>query len=797
MMLSCPIARHRSVLATGVAWLLLVLLPEAVLFARGEIPFGSDTVASNFPLKWLAIDGWSRGVYPTWTSRLGTGYPLAADTISLPLDPRNLLFALLPRIYAYWAMLLIPPIVGGWVMLGYLHLRHQADLMAALAATSVYFLGTLFYDESRLHSTGVILAWLPAVIWLAERLHDNITWGRFHSLAIVYALMFVTGSVAYLVYIPPFIICWLFVRPSWSRSSLSQVTWRQTVPLQIASFTVGLLLAAIMIIPFLELVSESNRGAEYPTDPYAFRSLFFMTFGPRPTGPIVPDHHTFFYVGVIGLAAASNAVSTANYVRTAVAAGIILVVLAILMSPLKPLLVSIFPLLATFSFYRLSFYWGWTIAVLVARSLSTTAVDEWATNRTCLVPRFLWGLHLGLLALGIALRIWIAVAPWEMELPQVSREVLHPLVGTGLLVITLVRVAGLSAILHHKGEYTQGLLRLTKHRFVAAMLILEMAVTWSVLRRGEPWRDASYPVTTNVETLRRELGFHYRMATLLSTDPHQSADRCTTLWLDAPAVHGLATASLYESLVPRRLSQLYDGFNDFPLRSRLFARATNAVMASTCKETSRLYDLLAVAHLVPVGSTNGHDHGRCRLVHRPTPLPRAFVAYDAHPLRHDDYLAWYRQLAESDTALAIDPWATVVIDEDEYQTVVKTKERKSRPIDNATVIEDSGSSVVVEVDAHTDGFLVLLDLWYPGWRASVDGERTPILKANGFARAVPVSAGRHQVEFHYEPGSLRIGATLSALTAGFIVVVSLWSHCRQKLRNEAKFYSGHKLADMR
>ncbi len=48
-------------------------------------------------------------------------------------------------------------------------------------------------------------------------------------------------------------------------------------------------------------------------------------------------------------------------------------------------------------------------------------------------------------------------------------------------------------------------------------------------------------------------------------------------------------------------------------------------------------------------------------------------------------------------------------------------------------------------------YLVLGDLAYPGWRATVDGTNAPILVANGLFRSVALAPGTHEVEFTYHP----------------------------------------------
>jgi uncharacterized membrane protein YfhO len=73
--------------------------------------------------------------------------------------------------------------------------------------------------------------------------------------------------------------------------------------------------------------------------------------------------------------------------------------------------------------------------------------------------------------------------------------------------------------------------------------------------------------------------------------------------------------------------------------------------------------------------------------------------------------------------------------------------------------------VVVEVDAPSDGHLVVMDTIYPGWKATVDGRPAELLPANWMGRAVAVTRGPHRVEMTFAPASVRVGLfiTLAAL----------------------------------
>jgi uncharacterized membrane protein YfhO len=71
---------------------------------------------------------------------------------------------------------------------------------------------------------------------------------------------------------------------------------------------------------------------------------------------------------------------------------------------------------------------------------------------------------------------------------------------------------------------------------------------------------------------------------------------------------------------------------------------------------------------------------------------------------------------------------------------------------------------LVRLHAEVDGagYLVLGDAYYPGWEAFVDGEPTPILRANLYFRAVVLELGTHDVVFVFSPRSVRSGLTVGA-----------------------------------
>ncbi len=91
---------------------------------------------------------------------------------------------------------------------------------------------------------------------------------------------------------------------------------------------------------------------------------------------------------------------------------------------------------------------------------------------------------------------------------------------------------------------------------------------------------------------------------------------------------------------------------------------------------------------------------------------------------------------------------------------------------SAQILNYENRRVVCKVQATAPGYLVLLDSYFPGWRARVDGVEADIVRADFAFRAVAVPAGEHQVEFRYQPRSFFIGLLLT-MVAGLGAVIIL------------------------
>jgi membrane protein YfhO len=105
--------------------------------------------------------------------------------------------------------------------------------------------------------------------------------------------------------------------------------------------------------------------------------------------------------------------------------------------------------------------------------------------------------------------------------------------------------------------------------------------------------------------------------------------------------------------------------------------------------------------------------------------------------------------------------------------------------------EKAGEAVIEKYDSRkvtirakltSPGILLLNDNYSPDWKAYVDGEESTIYRANYLMRAVCLEAGNHTILFIYRPSSFFIGAVISLIVLG-IVLISVLIYILRGRRN--------------
>jgi hypothetical protein len=94
--------------------------------------------------------------------------------------------------------------------------------------------------------------------------------------------------------------------------------------------------------------------------------------------------------------------------------------------------------------------------------------------------------------------------------------------------------------------------------------------------------------------------------------------------------------------------------------------------------------------------------------------------------------------------------------------------------ESAQIAAFAPNKIELDVSAQSRGLLVLSENYYPGWRATIDGQAAPIYRAFGALRGLVVAPGRSRVVLRYAPASVYWGALLSLMAfAGTLAAIWL------------------------
>ncbi len=169
-----------------------------------------------------------------------------------------------------------------------------------------------------------------------------------------------------------------------------------------------------------------------------------------------------------------------------------------------------------------------------------------------------------------------------------------------------------------------------------------------------------------------------------------------------------------------------------------------------------------------------YEDGTVKILENREALPHAWIVHSARQTTEEEAL---KLLASG----AVDPSETALLEQAPPGLAVPADASGDR----ALVESYEANKMQIEVETGSKGLLVLSDVYYPAWKAYVDGEPVPLYRADHLFRAIPIPAGEHTVELRYESWPLRIGLAVSTVTSlVFAAMILIWLRNRNKRKSD-------------
>jgi len=801
--------RRFDIIALIILALVVLVFFWPLLFAGQWIPRGGgDLVSFLWPTYRFAARSLRAGVVPLWNPHLYSGAPFVADNQSGLFYPVNLLaFALFGEpSYGVMEGLVVFHVwlagAGLFSLARGLGLRRSAALVGGVA----FALSDLFVTHVGNLNLNATAAWLPWLLLLTQRALTRGSLGWAAGAGAVLAVAALAGHGQMLLFLALALVLYLLYRLAvdWRRGSHEDCPyWRhagRTLGLAALLVAVGVGGAALTLLPAHEMAAHTGRGGlpydeatRYSLPPQALIGLLAPGFyGRGPAGFWGPwERVEVGYAGVATLVLAAVGVGaacgswiaglkshvsrfTSHVSRSGFPTGFftLLVVLALLLAmgrytPLYGLLYRYAPtfdqvraparliLLADLGLAMLAAYGlDWLLGGEGYRCERKDLGTETRFSGKNLVSRPGWVGLGALVAGGILLAVGLPQArtlPPPDRVPQATASI--------VVAAVLLGLSGLLVWLARRRRWLGWLLLL--------LLAVDLIGLGSTLEAEPNDPTLGFRHEDVVAFLRRDVELSPASGGPRGVSGLFRIEGATGGWQpDAALVHGL-----YD------IGGVYNPLELAPYQAYRWAVGERG---------APLYNLLGVKYVL---ASKGEPPGDERLVpvytanpeidvYRNTAvLPRALLVTGAQVV--DDHAAAW----EAIHAPEFDPRQTVVLERGQVGDWGLEVGGWRLEIGDCGLevggwrleIGDCGSHVSfvryglneVELAVRapvSGGWLVLSDVYYPGWRAEVDGAPAEVLRADYVFRAVLLPPGEHTVRMEFAPWTWRVGLAVSLVT---------------------------------
>jgi hypothetical protein len=736
----------------ALAGVIMILLHESLFMGKGLVPedgilawppWNQSAPVSNY----LLYDQYrvfvpaqefvyQQKIFPLWNPDICCGAPnLAAIQCGL-LFPIRLLLSPLSPFTASGLAAFLKLCLAGWFTILYARKLGVSDGGSFLAGLAFSLSGFMIVWLG--HPLVSSAMWLPLLLYLVEstfRLGPGNAAGTmaFH----LWAVFGIAGAFLVLGGHPPTAIHVIIVVAIYFFFRLMEHPRDQPFKragLFIGATGVGLLLAAPQVLPFFEYYRQSSSPlASASLDRWASHLtvnelIHFLT--PNLMGnPAIgfenlrdllrwngPDdfNERTGYVGIVPLFLAGVAVTFRRckfsifFLCTLI--GSLWIICGI---PPMPELMRALPLLRDINNTRLLLVTGFSLAVLAG--LGWDELKQLNNRRALLITAIF-----GALAVGTFLAFWIATKSQFHQLDPLHQSFLLKqwlMFGVGVIV---------SVVLAWRPA--QPLTMVALIWTVIDLLYYSMGYNPAIRR------DQYFPGNPAIEWLQKDHSeFRIFAGDALPPNCAEAYGLADTRGCD------FMTVRRYEQLVTGKAGdfffyQLPKAFpNAFPLLNVKYV-----LLARPAALNPDLFDLVY---------SNGlfiYQYKKC--------LNRALIVYDYKFER--DPAAILSQVSSK----AFDPRKILLL---EGEPIGNGPPATETMVNHSVhILSYEPDSVKIAAKLSRPGYLLLLDTYFPGWSATVNGKSVPILRADYNFRAVALPAGDLTVCFAYHPASLRAGKYL-------------------------------------
>ncbi|MEG2574075.1 MAG: YfhO family protein, partial [Bacteroides sp.] len=125
---------------------------------------------------------------------------------------------------------------------------------------------------------------------------------------------------------------------------------------------------------------------------------------------------------------------------------------------------------------------------------------------------------------------------------------------------------------------------------------------------------------------------------------------------------------------------------------------------------------------------------------------------------------------EIDALHTIQPAIVAIVDK-KFSEQIKKESANPDTLNSIVLTSYEPNALKYETNSKRGGVVVFSEIYYPGWQAYIDGVEAPHGRADYILRAMEVPAGKHLIEFKFDPKSLHFTETIAFVALTLLCIV--------------------------
>lgn len=666
---------------------------------------GFDTARMMGPWRRFITQELKSGRLPAWNPHQFAGAPLVANFQSAIFFLPNLIYLILPFPVAWIILIISQPLLaalGMYLLLKSLFTNHRSLITAFLALAYGFSAWMSVWIEWNIH--GFVYALLPWTLLGIAKKNNFIT-------IITIIMIILAGHPQMALIALTAAAIFAAVNHEFKKFPLSAVA--------------ALIITSIQWIPAVRYYQQASR--RQPSSEFVYEKTLLpwnqlsQLIAPNFLGNPATGNfrgaanfvETTAYSGIAILGfALIGLISPISRIRKFAGLLIVLILILVLPNPISLLIGKMgLPILSTSVASRWLMLWPLATILLAAASINYGSLRNFQSTNA--VSQTSIKFYLASISIFLLIgTLWLTAFLSPPEFRSVSiRNLVIPSGIAGLFIM-------------------RSLLAKARRLLIPAIAITTLIelILFGQKTMTYTEKEFIYPSTPIIKKLQE-----------LSTDYSRFASTPgSVIESNFATYYGLYDLAGYDALYPRRVGELVWAANNDGKPIADFSRSTVVTPTNPSSTRDNLWNLTGVRWILNKDDMLAEHSGQ-----RSNDLSQNFKLI----WEKDKWQIYENINAFPRVFFTADPqWLN---EENNLIEKILTTPPNLSTITPAKITAFQPNLVEIEIDAPTDGFIILTDTFYPGWQANVDGKEIEILPALHAFRGVQVNTGKHNIEFRF------------------------------------------------